>query len=64
MKNLGGWLFLLGLGSFALNYFNFEFKALRWIDYWGYAPGIAIRIGLIAVGGVLWLLGRRPEPER
>jgi len=63
MKNLGGWLFLLGAGSFVLNYFNIEFKVLRWIDHWGYAPGIAIRLGLIGVGGLLWLLGGRPASD-
>ncbi len=28
MKSFGGLLFILGLGSFLLNYFNYEFKLL------------------------------------
>lgn len=61
MKSIGGLLFFLGLGSFVLHYMNMEFKLLMWVDQWGPAAGTAIRIGMIVVGGALWLLGNKRE---
>lgn len=61
MKSFGGLLFILGLGSFLLNYFNYEFKLLAWIDTWGPSVGIAIRAGLVVVGAALWLIGNKRE---
>ena len=59
MKAIGGLMFLLGLGSFVLHYMNMEFKLLMWVDNWGPTVGAAIRVGLIVVGGALWLVGNR-----
>lgn len=61
MKSIGGLLFVLGLGSFLLNFMNMEFKLLSWVDNWGPGAGVAIRIGLIVVGALLWLVGRKQE---
>lgn len=61
MKSFGGLLFILGLGSFLLNLMSMEFKLLSWIDNWGPTVGIAIRVGLIVVGGILWFVGRKRE---
>lgn len=61
MKSLGGLLFIFGAGSFVLNLLGMEFKLLSWIDNWGATTGIAIRVGMIVVGGALWLMGRKKE---
>jgi hypothetical protein len=61
MKSIGGYLFFFGLGSIVLDFFNMQFMLLAWIDMWGPTVGWAIRIGLVLVGGVLWLLGRNKE---
>ena len=59
MKSLGGLLFFLGLGSFVLNYLDYEFSVLSWVDNWGPNTGMSIRIGLIVIGAVMWLVGRK-----
>lgn len=59
MKSLGGLLFLLGVGTFVLNYFNMQFKVLSWIDTWGPQVSLGIRVGLIVVGAALWFMGRK-----
>ncbi len=61
MKSLGGLLVLLGAGSFVLNMMDREFTVISWIDNWGPTTGMAIRIGLIVVGGALWFLGNKKE---
>lgn len=61
MKSIGGLMFVLGLGSFLLHYMGMEFKLLMWIDNWGPTTGTAIRIGLVVVGGLLWLIAGRQE---
>ena len=61
MKSFGGLLFLLGLGSFVLHYMNMEFKLLMWVDTWGPTVGTLIRVGLVVIGGALWLVGNRRE---
>ncbi len=54
MKGIGSFLFIMGAGSFVLNLIGMEFKLLMWIDLWGPNVGLAIRLGLMAVGGALW----------
>ena len=61
MKSIGGLLFVLGLGSFVLHFMDMEFKLLMWVDNWGPTVGMLIRIGLVVVGGGLWLLGNKRE---
>lgn len=61
MKSIGGLLFILGLGSFVLHYMNMEFKLLMWVDNWGPTVGTLIRVGLVVLGGALWLLGSKRE---
>jgi hypothetical protein len=63
MHKLGGYLFFFGVGSIILNFFNMQFRLLSWIDNWGTTVGWSIRIGLVVVGGALWLLGnKQTEP--
>lgn len=61
MKSIGGYLFFFGIGSIVLGFLNMQFIILSWIDTWGETTGWAIRIGMIVVGGVLWLLGRKQQ---
>ncbi|QDT66899.1 hypothetical protein [Calycomorphotria hydatis] len=57
MQTIGGYLFFFGLGSIVLNLIGFEFILLMWIDNWGPQVGWGIRIGMIVVGGAMWLAG-------
>ena len=59
MKSWGMWLFIFGAGSFVLNMLGMEFVILGWIDNWGPTVGTAIRVGLMVVGALMWLVGRR-----
>jgi hypothetical protein len=59
MQGIGGFLVLMGAGSFVLHYMNMEFTLLSWVDNWGVGIGNGIRIAMIVVGAVLWLLGRK-----
>ena len=63
MQGIGGFMVLLGAGSFALHFMDMEFRLLSWVDNWGPAAGTGIRIGFIVVGGILWFLGRQPEAK-
>ena len=63
MQGIGGFMVLLGAGSFVLHFMDMEFKLLSWVDNWGPTAGIAIRIGLIVVGAILWFLGRQQESK-
>ena len=46
---------LLGAGSFILNMMDRQFTLLMWIDNWGPTVGIAIRVGLIILGALLFI---------
>lgn len=59
MKGIGSFLFIMGAGSFVLNMIGMEFRLLMWIDMWGPGVGLAIRLALIAVGGILWGVGMK-----
>jgi len=64
MKSIGSLFVFLGAGSLVLNRLGIEFIWLIWIDNWGPNVGMAIRIGMIAVGAVLWLVGsKRGSPN-
>lgn len=55
----------MGIISIALYFFNYNVRLLAWIDLWGDTAGWIIRIGLIIVGGGLFmLLGRDEEEEQ
>ena len=59
MKSWGMWLFIFGAGSFVLNMLGMEFVILGWIDNWGPTVDTAIRVGLMVVGALMWLVGRK-----
>jgi hypothetical protein len=60
MKSLGGNMFFFGAGSILLHLIGMQFIILAWIDLWGPAVAWSIRIGLTAVGGLLWLFSDKP----
>ena len=58
---MAGWgmtLVIFGLGSFLLNRIGAEFILLMWVDYWGPSVGMAIRLGVAAVGVVMMVVPR------
>lgn len=61
MRGIGGFLVLMGVGSFVLHLIGMEFVLVAWVDMWGPAIGTGIRIGMIVVGAVLWFLGVQAE---
>ncbi len=63
MQGFGGFLILMGAGSFVLNLLGMEFLLLSWIDMWGSTVGITIRIGMIVVGAALIFLGMHAEEK-
>ncbi len=58
MQSLGGFLVLIGAGSFALHFLNMEFMLLGWVDNWGAGVGNGIRIAMIVIGAGLWFFGK------
>lgn len=64
MKSIGMYMALAGIISIALKTFmDRELSILGWIDMWGETIGWVIRIGLIVVGGALFLLIPKEEKE-
>ncbi len=54
MRSIGSFLVIMGVGSIALHFFNYEFKLLMWIENWGPTVGWVIRGAMIVVGGIIW----------
>lgn len=63
MANLGLYIAMLGIGSFVLHFFDYEFKLLMWVDHWGTGTGNLIRIGMIVGGIGLYLIGDRKKEK-
>jgi hypothetical protein len=63
MSELGKWLAIFGMGSFALKYFGMEFRILMWVDVWGPGVGNLIRFAFIGAGAVLFVLGEKAFPD-
>lgn len=53
----------MGLISIILSFMNYNLRLLMWIDLWGETMGWVIRIGLIVVGGALFLFFGNGEDE-
>jgi len=64
MQGLGGFLVLMGAGSFVLQFMNMEFTLLSWVDNWGPVVGTCIRIGLIVVGAIVWFLAKQQAVKK
>ncbi|MCI5066274.1 hypothetical protein MRY87_11170 [bacterium] len=63
MLELGKFLILLGVGSFALHFFEYEFRLLMWIDTWGEVMGNIIRVSIAILGAVLCYIGSSSREE-
>ena len=63
MQGIGGFLVLMGAGSFVLHLMNMEFTLVSWVDNWGTGVGNGIRVAMIVVGGFLWYLGKNSEAK-
>jgi len=63
MKQLGLYVVIFGIGSMVLNYFNYEFRILMWVDNWGSTVGWGIRSALVVVGAVMFFLGGQAAKE-
>ncbi|MGB0844418.1 MAG: hypothetical protein ACPGVN_06715 [Alphaproteobacteria bacterium] len=63
MQSIGGFLVLMGAGSFVLDFFNMQFKLLAWIDTWGTTTGLIIKIAMIVVGVALLLMSNNSSSE-
>jgi|GEM_PF-1547403 len=61
MRGIGGTIFWLGLVSCIVHFAHMELLVFMWMN--DLAPNVAwgIRFGCIAVGGVMWLVGRQQE---
>ena len=59
MQGIGGFLVLMGAGSFVLHLMNMEFTLVSWVDNWGTGVGNGIRIAMIVVGAIVWFLGKQ-----
>ncbi len=58
---------LAGIISIVLNFMERNLSILMWIDTWGETIGWGIRIGLIVIGGALFLMmpgGEEEEPTQ
>jgi hypothetical protein len=64
MQGIGGFLVLMGAGSFVLHFINVEFRLLGWVDNWGTGVGNGIRIAMIVVGGIVWFLGKQDADKQ
>lgn len=63
MKNIGSTLLILGVGSIVLNFFNYEFRLLMWVDMWGETVGWAIRGAVIVAGAGMFFIGGRSDQD-
>jgi hypothetical protein len=63
MKGIGGFLALAGVISIVLHFIGYNLRILIWIDRWGTGVGWGIRIGLVVVGGILFLVGVMRSPD-
>lgn len=59
LGNLGGFAFVIGIAAFILEFFDRQLVILSWMYNWGPTPALMIKIGLIVLGGALWLFARR-----
>lgn len=61
MQKIGSFMVILGLLAVVLSFFNYVPRILLWIYQWGEAVAWGIKIGLIILGGILYLAGGKKE---
>lgn len=63
MKRIGSLMVFFGVFAIVLNFFNAVPRILVWIYNWGDTTAWAIKIGLVVVGGIIWLLATKAEQK-
>lgn len=58
MRNFGFLLLGLGVASAVVHFLGMEMKVLQWINTWGENAAWGIRGGLVAMGLLLFALGK------
>ena len=61
MKSIGSLLFLFGIAAIILGFMNRVPAVLEWIYGWGETTAWAIKIGFVALGAVLYLVGNKQK---
>jgi hypothetical protein len=59
MRQLGSFMFIIGVLAIVLNFVDRVPTVLLWIYQWGETPAWSIKIALVVVGALLWLLSMR-----
>ncbi|MBN1531596.1 MAG: hypothetical protein JXA20_02940 [Spirochaetes bacterium] len=58
MMSIGGFIAVAGILSIILSFIGYNLRILMWIDMWGPTMGWIIRIGLVVLGGILFIIGK------
>jgi len=61
MKSIGSYIAIGGLLAIILNFANMVPRFLMWIYTWGEGVAWTIKIGLVVVGGAMYLIGLKSE---
>jgi hypothetical protein len=61
MKKIGGYMAILGALAIVMDFMDRVPRLLMWIYNWGDTAAWGIKIGLIAIGGILWFIGNKKE---
>jgi hypothetical protein len=61
MKFLGLFLLIAGLVSIILGFLEYNSLLLNWVDNWGDTAGWGIRLGMTALGGILYFIYRHED---
>ena len=63
MKKIGSIMALFGIAAIVMNFLDLVPRLLMWIYNWGDTTAWIIKIGLVVVGGALYLLGPKEIEE-
>ncbi len=63
LMSAGGFIALAGIISIALYFIGYNLRILMWINTWGQTVAWIIRIGLVVLGGALYLMGKLSTKE-
>lgn len=61
MKQIGGFMAVLGIAAIIFGFMDRVPKLLMWIYNWGDGAAWAIKIALIAAGGALYFMGNKKD---
>jgi len=63
MRKVGGYMIFFGLFAIVLDYLDRVPPILAWIYEWGDTIAWVIKIGLVAIGAVLYFMGASKTEE-